>query len=47
MTKDGRRRIPDQGHVVDTLVDRIMRREYRVVSVPDQRQVELIRNLVT
>ncbi len=23
------------------------RKEYRVVSVPDQRQVELIRNLVT
>ena len=29
--------------VVDTLVDRIMR-EDRVVYVPDQRQVELIRN---
>ena len=40
---NGRRSIPDHGHVVD----RIMRREYRVVSVPDQRQVELIRNLVT
>ena len=40
---EGRRNIPDHGHVVD----RIMRREYRVVSVTDQRQVELIRNLVT
>ena len=28
-------------------MDKIIRREYRVVSVPDQRQVELIRNLVT